>query len=165
MKEPTTKEDILIAIRSEWDTLQTTLDSLNEYQMLVAGLENDWSVKDILAHITAWESRMVEWIEASLRGETPDRPAPGEPWDDLDHINHQIYNQYKTAPLSEVLEQFQNVHQEAYNKVASLTEQDLLNPGRFAWRTGDPLWHMVADNTWWHYNEHHEAIQAWLKDA
>ena len=31
-----------------------------------------------------------------------------------------------------------------------VTEDDLIDPQRFAWRKGDPMWHMVAANTWEH---------------
>lgn len=160
-----TKNKILVAIQNEWQKFQSTLELLSESQMLETGVENGWNVKDILTHITAWELRMVEWIEESLRGETPDRPTPGEPWDDIDLINQQIYKQHKDTPLYQVLEEFQDIHKSAYKKVTSLTEKDLFEPGRFAWRAGDPLWHMVADNTWRHYKEHHQAIQDWMKDA
>lgn len=163
-KERMTKQELLEAIQDEWQNLLSTLDLLSETQMLQIGDEDGWNIKDILAHITAWELLMIDWIEASLRGETPDRPAPGEPWDDLDLINQQIYDQYKDVPLSEVFAQFHNVHHVAYSKVASLTERDLMDPERFVWRAGHPLWHMVADNTWRHYDEHLEVIEDWLKD-
>lgn len=163
-KERMTKQELLEAIQDEWQNLLSTLDLLSETQMLQTGDEDGWNVKDILAHITAWELLMVDWIEASLRGETPDRPVPGEPWDDLDLINQQFYDLHKGSPLSEVFAQFHNVHHVAYSKVASLTERDLMDPERFVWRAGHPLWHMVADNTWRHYDEHREVIEDWLKD-
>lgn len=164
-KEQMTKQELLEAIQIEWQSLLSTLEPLSETQMLETGVEEGWDVKDILAHLTAWESRMVIWIDVSLKGDVPDRPAPGEPWDDIDRINQQIYVQNKDVPISEVLEKFHHTHTNANQKVASLTEQDLFDPGRFAWRKGDPLWHMVADNTSWHYKEHNESIQKWLKDT
>ena len=86
-----TKQELLEAMQSEWQNVLSTLEMLSETQMLETGVEEGWNVKDILAHITAWESRMVRWIDVSLRGDVPDRPAPGEPWDDIDLINQQIY--------------------------------------------------------------------------
>jgi hypothetical protein len=63
-----------------------------------------------------------------------------------------------------VLTDYHSSHQAAFNTVAALTEQDLVDPQRFLWRNGDPMWHMVAANTWWHYKEHREAILMWLKE-
>ena len=64
-----------------------------------------------------------------------------------------------------VLAGFQNSFQKTLKAVQALTEQDLIDPQRFEWREGDPLWHMVAANTWWHYKEHRETISRWLKET
>jgi hypothetical protein len=36
----------------------------------------DWSIKDIVAHLTAWEERLVAWLEAIAHGTSPELP----PW-------------------------------------------------------------------------------------
>jgi pimeloyl-ACP methyl ester carboxylesterase len=162
MEEQMTKPEILELIRSERENLETTLQGLSAEQMTELGVENHWSIKDILAHIAAWERRMIQWTEESLRGEVPQRPAPGTTWDDLDGLNEQIYLSNRDKPLDEVLAEFQSSHQAALKTVAALTETDLTDPQRFTWRQSDPLWHMVAGNTWWHYQEHGEAIRDWL---
>jgi hypothetical protein len=164
MDEQMTKPSILEMIHSERETLEATLDRLSEGQMIQPGVENDWSVKDILAHIADWEKRMVQWIEESLRGETPERPAPGMTWDDMDRLNEQIYLANKDRPLHEVLAEFHNSYQQSLKAVEALSEDDLIDPDRFAWREGDPLWQMVAANTWWHYKEHRESIGNWLSE-
>ena len=52
--------------------------------MLEPGIEGNRSVKDIVAHMTAWEQRMIQWLDESAAGLAPQRPAPGMTWDDLD---------------------------------------------------------------------------------
>jgi len=165
MIEPSTKSEILELMRSERASLENVLEQLNEEQMTRPGLENDWSVKDILAHITDWERRMVGWLEESLRGEVPQRPAPGMTWDDLDSLNEQTYLSNKNRPLSEVLAESRASYQNAVKTVEALGEEDLLDPQRFAWREGDPMWRMVAANTGEHYKEHGQQISDWLKKA
>jgi hypothetical protein len=85
-------------------------------------------------------------------------------WDDMDRLNEQTYMLYKDRPLGEVLSDFDTTYRRALEVVSSLEEKDLLDPQRFAWRQGAPLWHMVAANTWEHYREHHEAISRWLME-
>ncbi len=133
--------------------------------MAQPGVESNWSVKDILAHIMAWEKRMVQWLEESLRGEVPERPAPGMSWDDLDRLNEQIYRENRDRALDEVLADFRQSHEESLRVVEAIAEEDLIEPERFEWREGDPIWHMVAGNTWWHYKEHRETISNWLAGA
>lgn len=163
MDEQMTKREILASIRSEREGLEATLGRLSEAQMTQPGVESDWTVKDILAHIVDWEGRMVQWVEESLRGEVPERPAPGMTWDDLDRLNEQTYLANKDRALDDVLAEFHASYQRALRTAEAATEADLIEPERFAWRQGDPMWHMVAANTWWHYKEHRETIENWLK--
>jgi hypothetical protein len=64
--------------------------------------------------------------------------------------------------LGEILAEADSAYEQALKAVQAMTDQDLLNRERFAWCKGDPMWHMVAANTWWHYKEHREQIEAWL---
>jgi len=162
MSDPTTKTQILELIETEHEALLTMLSPLSESQMIQPGAEEKLSVKDILAHITDWEQRMVQWIEESLQGKTPQRPAPGMTWDDLDRLNEQTYLANKDKSLGEVQADFVASYRQSLDTVAALSEADLFDPHRFAWREGDALWHMVEVNTWVHYREHRESIGRWL---
>ena len=51
---PTSKAELLGRIRREHAALEQTIARLSDDQMLAAA-EHDWTVKDLLAHITAWE--------------------------------------------------------------------------------------------------------------
>ena len=163
MDEQMTKIKILESIHSEHEALDIMLKQLTETQMTQPGVEKDWSVKDILAHITNWGKRMVQWIEESLQGKTPERPAPGMTWNDLDKLNEQTYLANKDRSLDEILAGFHDSYQQSLKVVEALTEEELLDPNYFEWRGGDPMWKMVAANTWWHYKEHGETISNWLE--
>ncbi|MBN1217468.1 MAG: ClbS/DfsB family four-helix bundle protein [Anaerolineae bacterium] len=161
MDESITKTKIFESIQQEREALQVVLDQLTVEQMTQPGVEGDWSVKDILAHISTWEQKMVQWLEESLRGK--ELPAPyGVADDQVNEINQQIYLANKNRSLAEILAEFEASYQQALQTVESLTEDDLVDPHRFAWRRGEPMWHLVAANTWWHYREHRESISNWL---
>lgn len=157
--EQLTKAELLDAIRAGRKQLEAALAQLNESQMTQPGVESNWSVKDVLAHIVAWEQRMVLWVGQALRGEVPAIPAT---WDEVHRLNEQSYWENRDRPLSEVLAEFQRSYPEALAVVEAAPEEDLMNPERFGWREGVPLARVVAANTWWHYAEHIESIQAWL---
>jgi hypothetical protein len=165
VKEPDTKQDMLGLISSEWDALQAVLQEMNPEKMIQPGVVGVWSVKDILAHITTWEGLMIQWLEESLRGETPNRPAPGSTWDGLDNLNEQIYRENRDKTLAEVRKAFSDTHQQVVRTVESMEEKDLFDPVRFTWREGDPMWHLVAGNTWWHYKEHRKSIADWMASS
>lgn len=154
-----TRPEIVRKIREERQALMETVDSLDEEQVLAPELDEGWSVKDVLAHVTTWEKMMIRWVEESLRGEVPDRPRPGESWDDLDELNAELYEKHKDRPLDDVMEEFRRSGAQVRATVDRLTDADLLVADRFAWRNGVALWHMVAANTFWHYKEHRQTIE------
>jgi len=162
--DPTSKHELLGILQAEKSRLEIIVGRLTEAQLLEPGIEDNRSVKDLLAHITAWEQRMINWLNESVAGLVPQRPAPGMTWDDLDRLNEQTFLENKDKALTEVMSASATSYAQALRRVQEMTDQDLFDGARFAWREGDPLWHMVAANTWWHYKEHREQIEAWLSD-
>jgi len=49
--------------------------------------------------------------------------------------------------------------------IQALSDEDFTATQRLAWLEGTPLWQVVKDNTYGHYQEHAEIIQAWLGQA
>ncbi len=162
MEEGMTKEKLLQEIRNERMRLEKTLEEVPEQQMVIPGVMDGWTVKDFLAHITVWEQRMITWLEQTLRDEVPDMLPPGLTWDDLDQWNEETYQEHRQRELEEVLLDFKSSYAQALGAVEKISEEDLIDPERYPWREGRPLWIMVAANTSWHYKEHEETIAAWL---
>ena len=163
MNEDMTKADLLDQIRSERQALEANLAGLSEEQMLKPGVEGEWSVKDILIHIVAWEQRMISWVNQSLTGVPVQMLPQGYTWDDLDRWNQETYLKHRDDSLADVLAQFSSSYREALSTAGSVEENTLLDPERFAWREGKPLWPVVAANTCWHYRDHRKSIGAWLE--
>jgi hypothetical protein len=161
--EPESKRELLEILQDERRRLDALIGRLSEAELIAPGIEGNRSNKDLLAHITDWEQRMILWIDDSLAGRAPQRPAPGMTWDDLDRLNEQTYLENKEKALVEVMPASRNSYTQALQAIQELTNDDLFDGTRYAWRNGDPLWHMVAANTWWHYKEHREQIEVWLQ--
>ncbi|MCK5827612.1 ClbS/DfsB family four-helix bundle protein, partial [Candidatus Bipolaricaulota bacterium] len=117
----------------------------------------DWSLKDIIAHITWHEGQMVEVIEA--------RALAGSDWWELPthERNARIYGEYKSSPLQNVLDDATATHQQLIHWIGTLTDKDLNEPGSFermpdSWLFGD----ILAQNTFQHYGDHAESVARWL---
>ena len=163
MEEKMSKEKLIEEIKSERLHLVKTLEKISRQQMVTPGVMDDWTVKDLLAHITVWELRMIRWLEQTVRDEVPEMLPPGMTWDDLDKWNEQTYQKHRHRDLDEVLADFEMSYPQALSAVQDISEDDLIDPDRYVWRDGRPLWEMVAANTSWHYKEHEETITNWLK--
>ena len=155
--EQMTKSGLLKLIRDERGLLEMTLARLTHAQMLLPGVDGEWSVKDALAHISAWERRMIGWTGSHLHSETPAVPLP---WD-VDRMNAEIYAQIKDRPLADVLEEFRQSYWDSLALAESLSEEQLQTVYADTWPMG-PLWTGIASNLNWHYKEHRQDIQKWL---
>ncbi len=158
--EKITKAELLERIRAARRDLEAVLMDIPEEQMLQPGVMGDWSVKDILAHLVSWEKSMVRWITQAVEGETPEIPQTDE---EIDQLNARFYLENRDRPLGEVLADFHRSYQAALARVATTSERDLIDPQRFPFRQGRPLWYNAAGNTWWHYEEHAESLRSWLR--
>ncbi|MBN1935425.1 MAG: ClbS/DfsB family four-helix bundle protein [Anaerolineae bacterium] len=156
MSEEMNKAKLLELAQTERQRFTTLIGTLSQAQMLQPVVQGLWSVKDIVAHLTAWEERMVRWLNQMRRGET----AFGD-WKEIDVLNAEAFEERKDWPLERVLADSERSFSQAIELVQSVPEAEWLAEVQFPWGRG-PLWHLAAANTFWHYPEHTWAIRVWL---
>jgi hypothetical protein len=86
----------------------------------------------------------------------PGIPAGGINDETIDAFNARVYSQHKDQPLSEALADFRASYRELLASVQGLSDADLTKP----LIDGTHVWEIIAGNTYDHYPEHLEAIQA-----
>ena len=158
--KPSDKNDVIQRIQDGRQAFDHALGRIGPDRLSLELTDGEWTIRDLLHHISAWERLMVQWVEESLRGETPDRPTPDEEWDDLDVMNAQIVAEGRAMNEEQILSNFVDSYHAAVNIVKRMSDDDLFDGDRFAWRKGEPIWYLVAANTWWHYQEHSEQLTA-----
>ncbi|GAB4576191.1 MAG: hypothetical protein Kow0077_31440 [Anaerolineae bacterium] len=155
------KQRLLELNRLEHDFLRRTVDALPADLVLRPGVMGEWCVKDILAHVAAWETRFVGWVDAVEQGERPDRPAEGFTREVIDALNAETYAANRDRPLTDVLADFEASFRRFQRRIATLPEVALLQPGYYAMTGKYTLWQFAAANGFEHYREHAEAIREW----
>jgi hypothetical protein len=115
-------------------------------------------MKDIIAHLNAWQGVALKRLRAAASGKEPQVPQDV----DIDDLNQRFYQENKARLLSDVIADFRRTHQEILEAVEILSDDDLNNPHRYSWWEGEPLWPNIAGNTYEHIDEHVGAIQQWL---
>ena len=63
------KSEFLNGLREEYRQWEALLDQIGEARMDQSGVADDWSIKDIVAHLTGWRRRTVARLQAAQRGE------------------------------------------------------------------------------------------------
>jgi len=159
--QPPTKSDLLDVINTERENLEALVDSLTADQKVELGVEASWSIKDILAHIAAWERVAYDRIHAATTGEPLNFPIiKGDA--DVDKFNAEVYEKSKGLPLGEVMAEFNDSHLAFVAQIENLGDDFLFAPLPFDWAGKLTAQVVVSANTHWHYLEHAAAIEKWL---
>lgn len=164
MPKPATRKDLLIEMDKQYSALMTLIDSLDTSacEQPVVG---EWAVKDVLAHLTAWQSLFMGWHESGLRGETPVMPASGYNWSQTPALNQAIYTAHCRETLSEARSAFEASHQRLMELVNALSNEDIFERGRFPWTRQNALSTYLIPATSSHYHWALTEIRKGLKRA
>jgi hypothetical protein len=146
-----TKDELLESIHATRAQLNQKFSKLTPNQMVWPGSMDNWSVKDILAHLIDWEQRFIGWYKAGQRGEVPETPAPGFKWSDLPKLNQAGYEKHKDESLEKVLDQYKRSHHEIVKLVEGMSEKEIFDPGYYEWTGDSALLGFIAANTSSHY--------------
>jgi hypothetical protein len=150
-KKAETREALLESIYQTHEQLEKKFSKLTPTQLTWPGSMDDWSVKDILAHLADWEQRFISWYKAGLEGIVPEIPAPGMTWRDLAKLNQAGYERHKNETWDEVLSQFRKSYQECLALIEDMTNRVLFEPGVYEWTGKSSLLPWIVANTSDHY--------------
>jgi len=158
--ETVEKAELLRRILAGNEQFEAILAPLSEQQMTTPSVNGPWSVKDNVAHLTVWQSYLLDQLQGILANQKPPEFMPG--FSSEDEENEHIYQENKDRPLAEVLSAFRASYQQVLAAVQALSEEAINAPS--PWSTsGDPLWPFIVGNTFGHYEEHGGIIQQWLE--
>jgi hypothetical protein len=132
--------------------------------MVKSGVVGTWSVKDVLAHLTAWEQLLLNWYNAGLHDKSPLLPVPvGMSKNAIDALNQDIFEQNRHKSLSSVLSEFQASYLQVLKLVQVVSEEDMFKPGKYAWTGRFIFADYIAGNTCNHYLWAKTKIRIWMK--
>jgi hypothetical protein len=148
---------ILQTERTQWNALlaQVGLDRMD-----IPGVEGEWSVKQVVAHLTWYERAVVEAAQQVLSTGTFTRRRPEGV--SMDENNVQIAAESRARPAAEVLAEANEVFGQLL-AVVNACPQNILNDPHVLGLPDDMVpWMGVANNSYAHYREHEPALRAWL---
>lgn len=155
-----TKARLLETLRSkraEWEAL---LAEVPTDRMTEAGVAGEWSVKDIIAHLTHYERWFADRLHEQLRGEVyhpTELDRMGEARNDV------IYQQIKNQSLADVLAESRQAFDKLLAGVEAQPEEFLIEPQLFEGAPGPMIvWEMLQGDVYEHYALHAPSIKNWL---
>jgi hypothetical protein len=158
------KSELLNGVQEEYRQWEALLNQIGEARMDQPGAAADWSIKDIVAHLTGWRRRTVARLQAAQRGEgepPPPWPAHLQADVDLDEINAWIYKSNHERPVREVLDESHHVFQQMFAAIEGLPDEVLSDPVRhLPWLEAQSI---KPSDFFGHFHEEHEQdMRAWL---
>jgi len=155
---------ILVMVRQELDRWEELLASFSQQEVVAPRSPSIWSIKDVVAHLMAWQQVSIARLEAGRRGDQPVLPAwlSGEDPDSeeyLEQFNRAIYEGHRQEPWEQVHQEWRDGFLSLLELAAEIPEADLLDANKFPWLAGYPLL-AVLEGTLGHHREHYEALQS-----
>lgn len=162
------REGLLKAVRELRVELDRVIAEAGEERIVQPGSFEELSFKDLIAHLTSWRLVTVARLEAGLHDVEPEFPWPDDldEAEDLHAINHWFYERNRDKPLHQVIAESTATFVRLERLLATMPEDVLFDPGRFAWIswTEEALGPAVIRGTHDHYHVEHEPdIRAWLQ--
>ena len=160
--EPTSKEELLARMREGREDWDAVLARVPAAAMTRLTLSEGWSVKDLVAHVMAYE----RWTAAQIRGAATGQPptnlqqfgtadVPGDIDEmSLDERNAAIWALYRDRPTAEVLDLARQAFDDLVGAIEGLPEETVTAPGAQGWTGGVALVAIVPKQSYEHYRQH-----------
>jgi hypothetical protein len=144
------KENILKHLEECWQRLTKSLDGLSEKELMQPNVCGSWSARDMMGHITTWESEAMQNIPLILEGEsTPRYSSSGG----IDAFNARAQVDKKEYSLTRIKREFHSNHQRFMDYLSELPDSVFMNNARLAKR--------IRLDGYAHYDEHAAQIKKW----
>lgn len=154
--EPRTKSELLdrqARARAEWDALLATVPT---ERRTTPGVSGELSVKDIVAHLAAWERHAAERLRNRARGLAAEPNPEGMTWSEYENaFNARVLVRWRDVDWDEVMAEAKD----AYASFIAAAEE---TPEVVLFAADRPAWQIVAFNGYLHYLDFADAIGAWL---
>lgn len=151
-------DDLLARIRKDRAGFAQLWDGLSDEQMTQRpGPQEDWSVKDLIAHITWWEKHMVERVMKLLFKKDTSRST------DFDAINAKVFAENKDRSLEDVLTEFDGHLEAVESLIRNLTDEQLNDSDYLSFDGEESILGHVIGNTWGHYGDHYGDLKGYVE--
>ncbi len=147
------RDRVLRRIEDEWRLFTASYHGLDEKALLAPGVTGDWSIRDIIAHVTWWEQEALTHVPHMIEGGRP--PRYSVTYGGIDAFNAMMTERKRRLPLPDVLSEQDETHRRLVALIRRLPESALASGSRIRRR--------LRLDTYGHYPKHADAIRRWRR--
>lgn len=164
------KQRILTMLEDEFNRWEELLGSLSEQKITARRPPSTWSIKDVVAHLMAWQQVSIARLEAARRDEEPVFPdwlagADPESEDRIDRFNARIYERYRTVPWARVWQMWRDGFLTLLEMGQQIPADQLLDRERYPWLKGYSLWAVLEGIYRHHHDDHLDVVVARVAES
>jgi len=152
-----TVAEFVARVRSSWNDFYGLVACVTSERAAERGYHKDWTLTDVIAHITWYEKQMIEILETR-------RFAGSELWQlATDERNEIIRQENAGREHSDVLKDARRTHRRMEQLLEGVTDDELHDPAAFPgmpeeWTPAQ----ILEGNTFHHYEGHAELVREYL---
>ncbi|MBV9626420.1 MAG: ClbS/DfsB family four-helix bundle protein [Acidobacteria bacterium] len=147
------REQLLTRLESAWRDLQESYAGLSDSEIMKPGVTGQWSVRDILAHVTTWEQEALNHLPTILGGRKP--PLYSVSHGGIDSFNRAMTEKKRDLTWADVCRDLEETHRRVHDFIGLVPEAQF--------RTETPFRRRLRLDTYSHYRLHALAIRNWRK--
>jgi hypothetical protein len=155
------KEELMGALEAERERFLDAIDGLSDEALEQPGVMDEWSIKDLLTHLTMWEAELIKLLWQAKQGQKPSSAHFSKTT--VDELNARWRKEMQDRSLERVIADFHSVRNQTIRRVEAFSDKDLNDVKRYNWLGNRPLWEWIAGDSFEHEAEHREQIIAWRK--
>jgi hypothetical protein len=161
------KQQLMATLKQEFDRWEELVAGLSEEQLNTPQPTSTMSIKDVLAHLMAWQQRSIARLEAAVHNTEPEFPK----WpirldsyedDNPDQINAWIYQTYHDQPWSDVHRKWRDGFLRFMELGEAIPEKDLFEVGKYHWLKEYSISMVLVWSYEHHHIEHLEPLLNWI---
>ena len=145
------RQQLLQKVDQAWAQIKESYAGLSDSQLTEPDVMGDWSVKDILAHVTWWEEEALKHLPLIIKEGRP--PRYSTQYGGIDAFNALMTERRQDLSLADVLQQQEETHRRLIDYLQSAPEEQFTQETRFR--------HRLRLDTYSHYAQHAKAIREW----
>jgi hypothetical protein len=159
------KDHILAALQEQLESWEELLAKLTEEEITSPRFDLNWSIKDVTAHLWAWQQISIARMEGGLYDKEPSFPAwiveSVENWDEnSDQVNALTFEIQHKKPWPEIYQNWKIGFLHFIQVGSAISERDLLDGDKYPWLKGYSL-AFILIASYDHHQEHLEKLLAW----
>jgi hypothetical protein len=163
MPRPQNRKQLLEQMEHNFRAMWQEVDSIPAEAHLVAGACEEWSVKDILAHLDAWHEMFLLWEREGSSDREPEMPAPGFTWKQTPELNQAIWERTRHDGYGEVCDRLRSSYERARAVVESYGNEDLFTKRRYRWTGSTSVGSYAVSATSSHYDWARQLVRKYKR--